>query len=59
MRKVTNLARIIDVFSTCSPAEGEQLLDAAKQILKSRQERNQPSTRRRKGTTTPDEGATS
>lgn len=49
MKKLTNLARIIDVFSTCAPAEGEQLLDAAKQILKSRQERNQPSTRRRKG----------
>lgn len=49
MKRITPLARVIEVFSTCSPAEGEQLLDAAKQILKSRQERNQPSTRRRKG----------
>ena len=48
MKRITPLARVIEVFSTCSPAEGEQLLDAAKQILKSRQERNQPA-RRRKG----------
>jgi hypothetical protein len=48
MRRITPMARVIEIFSTCTPSEGEALLDAAQTLLKNRRDRNQPPTRRRK-----------
>lgn len=47
MKKLTALARVIDVFSTEPIEKLDDLLAAAQQIAKSRRQRNQPERTRR------------
>lgn len=59
MKKATPLSRVIDIFSTAPIEQCEDLLDAAKQIVRNRRERQTPTRRRKSTTTADDEGAAS
>ena len=58
MKKVTAMARVIDIFQTESLETCEQLLDAAQAIVKSRRTRNTATPKRRSAAAEKPEGGT-